>query len=206
MEKNPNLSGLLSHGTPMDKKVKYIGAISRMEIFPTKKKYNIVAVISGPEPQRTMLEKAFIGQAKKLPYICLVIQGKPEEDKRFFINKNIEVISCLTSEELNRAILSSDLFVGRSGYSSIMDLAKLGKPALFIPTPGQTEQEYLAELYVRSGIFYAQKQNDFNLKKGIKTALERGGLDNVFFQNNKMKNAVRDFLASCHSFQNARLK
>jgi len=187
----PNLSGILSHQTPLDKKVKFIGALSRMQFYSREKKQDIIAVISGPEPQRTKLEKVFIEQAKNLPYRCLVVQGKPEENTHYFIGKNIEVIACLTSENLNKAILGSDVFVGRSGYSSVMDLAKLGKPALFIPTPGQTEQEYLAELYAKSGIFHSQKQEEFDLKNGIEKALKKGSLGTQFFNEKKINEKRR---------------
>jgi UDP:flavonoid glycosyltransferase YjiC (YdhE family) len=190
----PNLSGLLSHNTPLHHKVKFIGALSRMRHFEREKKQDIIAVLSGPEPQRTKLEKAFINQAKKLPYRCLVVQGKPEENSHFFIGKNIEVVAYLTSDNLNKAILGSDVYVGRSGYSSVMDLAKLGKPALFIPTPGQTEQEYLAEQFAKSHIFHSQKQEEFDLKNGVEIAMQKGRLAPQFFTDKKMKQVIRNFL------------
>lgn len=199
ISKKTNLSGILSHNTPLNGKVKFIGALSRMKYYEREKKQDIIAVISGPEPQRTKLEKAFIEQAKKLPYRCLVVQGKPEENTHYFIGKNIEVVACLTTDDLNKAILGSDVFVGRSGYSSVMDLAKLRKPALFIPTPGQTEQEYLSNLYAQSGIFHSQKQEEFDLKSGIKIALKNGSLDSHFFDDRKMKKTIRDFLEKIDS-------
>ena len=73
----------------------------------------------------------------------------------------------MNAKDLNTAILQSDLIICRPGYSTIMDLARLGKKAIFIPTPGQTEQEYLAEYFMEKGICFAQKQNDFNLQTAI---------------------------------------
>lgn len=198
---HPNLSGKLSHGTPLYSKVKFIGALSRMQHFPAEKKpahrtgrHDVIAVLSGPEPQRTKLEKKIIEQAKKLPQRFLIVLGKPEESEHFFIGKNIEVKSFLPSKELNQAILASDLFVGRPGYSSVMDLAKLGKPAFFIPTPGQTEQEYLADLFATSSIFHSQKQKDFDLKSGIEIAMQQRSLGGGFFDEKKLKDTVKAFL------------
>ncbi len=191
----PSLSGRLSHGTSI-KGIKYLGALSRLENKILGKKYDVIVVLSGPEPQRTKLEKGILAQAKKLPYRFLIIQGKPEQRDHFFIGKNIEVKSFLRAEELNEALLSSDLFIGRTGYSSLMDLAKLQKSALLIPTPGQTEQEYLGNRLSANGIFHIQTQDALNLKKGIPAALATGGLGDWYFDEPKMKTVINQFLDS----------
>ena len=57
-----------------------------------------------------------------------------------------------------------------------MDLAKLGKKAFFIPTPGQYEQEYLAKKLKKQGLVPFAKQESFklynlqeiNMYKGLK--------------------------------------
>ncbi len=189
----PNLSGKLSHGI-FQKKIRYVGALSRMKFFETQKKYDAIAVLSGPEPQRTFLEKAILEQAAELPYRFLVVQGKTEERERFFIKKNVEVVSFLASEELNEAILSSGIFIGRSGYSTIMDLAKLGKSSLLIPTPGQTEQEYLAKKFYEKGIFNAQIQGKINLEQALKAADQYKGLSNHFSDETLLNKGITSFL------------
>ncbi len=191
----PSLSGRLSHVNSI-KNLKYIGALSRMENAVLEKKYDAIAVLSGPEPQRTKLEKVILEQAKGLPYRFLIVQGRPEQSEHFFIGENIEVTSFLGAGALNKAILSSGLYIGRTGYSSLMDLAKLQKPALLIPTPGQTEQEYLGNRLSANGIFHIQAQKTLDLEKGIPAALAKGGLDGRYFDEEKMKFAISQFLES----------
>ena len=192
----PNLSGVLSHGTPINT-ARFIGALSRMENLQVSQKYDVIAVLSGPEPQRAYLEQAIISQAKKLPYRFLIVQGKTETHGHFMIGENIEVVSSMTSQTLNEAILASDLFIGRTGYSSIMDLVKLGKPALLIPTPGQTEQEYLGNLFSENNVFLIQSQGKLDLKKGMPTALKKRKMGSHFFDSEKMKQALNSFLEKC---------
>ncbi len=159
---NNNLSGKLSHGTAYDG-VTYIGPQSRFQKLNIQKKYKAVIVLSGPEPQRTILEKKIIAQALSLSHKLLLVQGKTEEKKHRFLSDTLEVVSFLTSEELNKAMLSADLIISRSGYSTIMDLEKLGSKAVLVPTPGQTEQEYLADLFHKRGVHLCVKQKDFDL-------------------------------------------
>jgi len=100
----------------------------------------------------------------------VVLLGKPEKfGIKNKIGDKITVYSHLKSKELKDVIINSKVVISRSGYSSIMDLVALGKQAVFIPTPGQTEQEYLAEYYFRNGKFFRMYQHEFDLK----TALEQ---------------------------------
>ena len=98
---------------------------------------------------------------------------------------------------LHKAILESGVFIGRSGYSTIMDLARLGNPALLIPTPGQTEQAYLATKFLTENIFFTQKQNELNLKEGIVEAKKRSGLQGYFFDEKAVSEAISSFLEAC---------
>ncbi|TAK44576.1 MAG: glycosyltransferase [Saprospiraceae bacterium] len=197
VEGEPNLSGELGHSQAGEEpgSFKYIGALSRMHNFEVPRKYDAIAVLSGPEPQRSYLEKEIIGQARRLPFRFLVVQGKTETMVRQFIEKNIEVVSHLASEELNNALLASGVFIGRSGYSSIMDLAKTGRPAILIPTPGQTEQEYLAARFSRQGVFCVQEQGHLDLAEGLKEANRCPGLSPAFFDGGLLEQVVSDFLA-----------
>jgi len=83
------------------------------------------------------------------------------------INRNFEVVDFMTSETLKEAIASSELVISRSGYSTVMDLAMMQAKAMFIPTPGQTEQEYLTENLMKRGIAYSEKQESFELSMAI---------------------------------------
>ncbi|MBK8562236.1 MAG: glycosyltransferase [Saprospiraceae bacterium] len=202
----PNLSGALSHPSPslLRNKITYIGALTRMRP-PTSlpdsagqaiSRYDVIAVLSGPEPQRTELEKLTVEQAAALPIKLLLVQGKPEQTT---INadsypKNIKVVPSMTAEALNQAIFESTVFIGRSGYSTVMDLVRLGKAALLIPTPGQAEQEYLAMKLAAENAFFAQQQHELNLTVGIAEAKERNSLRGVFFDEGALKNAVAALL------------
>ena len=180
-----SLAGRLSKSDQI-KNVKYLGLLSRMIKINTHKKYDIIAVISGPEPQRTKFEELIIKELKPVEKKCLIIQGITNVEKHFQINDNIEVISYLNSKGLNVAIESSELVICRSGYSSIMDLMALGKKAILVPTPGQTEQEYLAERLINQGNFQTQNQRSFSIQNAI-IAFEN---INEKFKNEKHENQL----------------
>lgn len=160
------LAGRLSDNIKL-KKVKYLGILSRMQKKATPRKYEIITILSGPEPQRTKLEEIITKELKSIDKKSLIVQGRTDLERRFELNENIEVVAYLNTAALNEAILSSDLVICRSGYSSIMDLVTLEKEAILIPTPGQTEQEYLARRLKKQGRFSFQDQATFSLKRGI---------------------------------------
>ena len=189
------LSGTLSYpntGVP----AKYIGILSRMEQLDLVKKYDVTIVLSGPEPQRSLFEKKLIEQAKGLLLQFLIIQGKTEKKERFKPAPHIEVISFLTSKELNSVLAESTTIISRSGYSTIMDLAKLGKNAILISTPGQTEQEYLAEYLFKKGVFYTQKQHKLDLKEALKEVERFTGFSPENYQENTLRKVISDWLIS----------
>ncbi len=201
LAKMPNLSGKLSHPVPhrLRQKVKFIGALTRMQLNKVEPlRYDAIAVLSGPEPQRSQLEKALLEQASQLPGSFLLVQGKPELpiSTPDFYPKNIYVVPSMTTEALNQAILESGVFIGRSGYSTVMDLARLGKPALLIPTPGQPEQLYLAEKLAMENAVVAQQQDELDLKTGIAEAKNRTGLSGDMSDENALREAIANLLRS----------
>ena len=166
-DKKENLAGNLSKPNILPEKPIYIGIQSRFENQKKEKKYDFLAIVSGPEPQRTILEKGLILALKDRKEKSLIVLGKPELKNEEQI-RNLTIKSHLKAIDLNTAILQSHLIICRPGYSTIMDLAKLGKKAIFIPTPGQTEQEYLANYFMRKNICFTQNQKEFNLTLAIK--------------------------------------
>lgn len=165
----PNLSGELSHGeTELPAKIQFIGPLSRMKQGAAEPEYDVAVVLSGPEPQRSYLEQRLLEQAILLPQKFIFIQGKTQAKEHHYDADNVEVVSYLTSHDLNEVLLASKVLVCRSGYTSIMDLAALGKKAILIPTPGQTEQEYLAGLLGRQNTFLVQTQEEIDLETGLK--------------------------------------
>jgi UDP:flavonoid glycosyltransferase YjiC (YdhE family) len=156
-EGKDNLSGELGHG-PAPFKLTYIGALSRFRKMRVMQDIDILVVLSGPEPQRSILEKALIPRMNKSK-TCVLVRGKVNESNTEQ-RGNIELRGHATSEELNVLIERSALIICRSGYSSIMDLTLLHKKAILIPTPGQTEQEYLARHVSDNPLFSMLEQKD----------------------------------------------
>ena len=176
-DEQENMTGLLSHKINIKPNLHYIGALSRMKAYQREREYDVAVVLSGPEPQRSQLESLLMEQALALPMDFIFVQGKPNTNTQFFAADNVEVVSYLTSSALNDVINASKVMVCRSGYSSIMDLAALRKKALLIPTPGQTEQEYLAKYFQKNEIFPYQEQSKIKLEEGIKSLSKYDGLD-----------------------------
>ena len=196
-EKKPTLSGKLSHqknGIPNIKNTKYIGALSRMKKEKKPLKRKAIIILSGPEPQRTFLEKKILEQAAELPHQFLLVKGQTEKEERFYFSKNIEVVSFLASEELNQAIAESEIVISRSGYTTLMDLVFLEKKAILMPTPGQTEQEYLAAHFHQQKIFFTTSQKDLNLKQALKEVESFSGFKNDTFEKNTFEKIVLELL------------
>jgi len=160
-----SLSGKLGHLKKHRIPVKYIGPLSRMKPQQLPIKYAVLCLLSGPEPQRSILEekliKIFRGSGKKV----VIVRGVVEEVVRKQEDSNLTVINFLPSKELEKLINESDLVICRSGYTTIMDLAVMGKKAFFIPTPGQYEQQYLAERLASKNVVPFCKQEEFELAK-----------------------------------------
>lgn len=168
-----NLSGDLSHKYALPRNTHYIGPLSRFEKLKTENgkeapdKYDLVALISGPEPQRTLFESIITAQALRSFLRTLIVQGKPESGSMEAIGGTVTVIPHLQTAELFEIIRSASLVISRPGYSTVMDLAAIGGKAIFVPTPGQTEQEYLGELLMKKGIAYCMKQDKLDLQAAL---------------------------------------
>lgn len=161
-----SLSGKLA--TPqLNMNLKYIGPLSRMRPKTCPITYKVVAVLSGPEPQRSYLEQELLHQLTLMNEQCALVSGLPKSLDPVEKRKNLTLIPFLQADQLNELIASAEVVICRSGYSSVMDLATLGKKAILIPTPGQTEQEYLAQYFYRKQIYYYQNQGEIDLKKAF---------------------------------------
>ncbi|SDS19055.1 conserved hypothetical protein [Gramella sp. MAR_2010_147] len=180
VEGEKNLSGILGHLKKKPENVKYIGPLSRLEKLETPELYDFLILLSGPEPQRSILESILLKEFRNSKAQILLIRGFFSEDSLEFTNPNINIKNHLFGEALEEAINASKYVISRSGYTSIMDLAKLDKKAFFIPTPGQKEQEYLAKRLNQLGIAPYCKQRDFNLSllRNIETYKGLGNFGN----------------------------
>lgn len=170
----PNLSGKLGHLEKDPENVKYIGPLSRLQKRKIATKYNLMVILSGPEPQRTLLEEKLIEELDNYQGNILFIKGKIESNQMVTEKNQFTFYNYMNSGQLERAFNESELILCRSGYTTIMDLAYLGKKAFLIPTPGQYEQEYLAKKFKEEGIAPSCKQEKFKLSKLNKVALYRG--------------------------------
>jgi len=184
----PGLSGDLSHKYPLPRNARFIGPLTRFELSESMLKENkgigvITAIISGPEPQRTVFEDLVTSQLSRLNLAGTIVSGKPESERNETANNNLKILPHLGTEEMKDLINSSSIVICRSGYSSIMDLHALGAKALFVPTPGQTEQIYLAELHKKTGTASCRDQESLNLKYDIEDAMTYKGFENKLIQS-----------------------
>lgn len=163
VEHAPNLSGKLGHSEENNLKLKYIGPLSRLHKKPIAKKYDLMVILSGTEPQRRMLEEKLREELKNYSGKTLFVRGVVEADEEVIQDGNITFYNFMNSAALEDAFNQSEVILCRSGYSTIMDLAQMGRKAFFIPTPGRYEQEYLAKKLKKSGLVPYATQNDFKI-------------------------------------------
>lgn len=196
-EKEPNLSGDLSHKYPISETTFFIGPLSRFKTDQHQQEieYDVMAILSGPEPQRTIFERIVSEQLFKSGLRSLIVFGLPEKTKKIEQKGNVTMISHLNSDEMEQMINRSKLIIARSGYSTIMDLSALQKKAIFIPTPGQTEQEYLAKELFKKQIAYYQKQSEFDLTKAIVESGKFSGFTKQI-NNTELENRIDLMLSS----------
>ena len=209
LENTPNLAGELSHGYfPKNLKIKYLGVLSRFEkinvgevsnladVDYNIQKYKAAFILSGPEPQRSIFEKKIrqqLHQQANDNESFLLIRGT-EKANNFNTEtlSNLEIHDVLTSNLLNKKMMHSEVIICRSGYSSIMDLVCLQKAAVLIPTPGQTEQEYLAKELMHQNQFFSQKQDDFNLQTALMSYKSYKNFAHLDMRKNTLKEIVAE--------------
>lgn len=146
----------------------WIGILSRFEQTEViEKEYQLAAIISGPEPQRSLFEKIILDQLNDLAIKAILIRGKLNENAIQSSNKNLIIVNYLQGEELQSVIDRSEVIICRSGYSTMMDLAKLNKKAIVVPTPGQTEQEYIGFQLMKKGVVFCQHQDKLDIEQAL---------------------------------------
>lgn len=175
-----NLSGNLSHTRPLSPaRFRFIGPLSRMSkdiSLPVDAPiFKAAVVLSGPEPQRTIFEEIVLKQAASITDSIAIVRGLTETNNEHR-KGNLYLTDHLTTEAINRLLLRSEVVIARSGYSTLMDLAAIGKKAALVPTPGQTEQEYLAGRSMELGLYYSVAQQKFDLLNAMTQAVRYSGL------------------------------
>ncbi|MEM6346102.1 MAG: glycosyltransferase [Bacteroidota bacterium] len=201
---NFNLSGILSHRFPPPENACFIGPLSRFnrsEITSVRRSRNlpskapeILIVLSGPEPQRSYLEAKIKAQWLDIKASIWLVQGKTEQTNYEICNEHL-LISFLETEDLQWALQNAQIVISRPGYSSIMDYAVLGlQKVILIPTPGQTEQEYLAEGLAQQKIALKLPQSKLDLPAAIKEIAHYKGFDTIEVEEEGLRSAIEAVL------------
>ncbi len=203
-QKDRQLAGSLAHTYPPPSKAYFVGTLSRFTGLKKKplsaemealfsQKIEIAAILSGPEPQRSILSQKIRKQAAHLSQNVWIIEGKTEE-KTIRTEGNITTFSFLTENELFYLFENQPIIISRGGYSSLMDFVAVGlQKCILIPTPGQTEQEYLAKyLALQKKALYV-KQEALDLQQQILQMENLVGFE-TWGENKGVENEVERFL------------
>lgn len=174
---------------------KRIGLLSRFSSNAVPgNQYDVVAIISGPEPQRTIFENMVRSQLAKFTGKWLMVNGLPDGAEH--ADESVTEMNHLRASELNSILMGANLVIARSGYSTIMDLAALGKKAILIPTPGQTEQAYLAQHLSKHGWIVTYNQQNFDLQESLSAAEKTNPMPRVD-PNALLLQTITDLLCRC---------
>lgn len=175
-----SLAGTLSHPPQLPPiPTRYIGLLSRFERLPPAgagepPSCDLLVLLSGPEPQRTIFEKRVLDQLSAYSGSTILVRGLPGPGVSAILpgegGIGVRVYNHLPGKALNAVMAGAGIVLCRAGYSTIMDLLKLGKKAILVPTPGQTEQEYLGSYLSGKGIALCREQSTFSLSGALAQA------------------------------------
>ena len=189
-----NLAGELAHSGRIahHRSLHYIGLLADVKKADDPEDIDVFITISGPEPQRSRFEEIILEQLPKLQGKIVVLLGKPGEFDNHKIG-NAEIYTHLPRTKISELMNRAKVVVSRSGYSTVMELIALKKKAVLIPTPGQSEQEYLARHFASKQLFYTTSQQQINLQDDLQKALQcpAKGLD---LEVNNLNLFLKEFL------------
>lgn len=196
-EEENNLAGELSHP---DKKpvtpLHYIGLLSRFNKQNiAEKKDHLLIILSGPEPQRSMLENKIIAEISHFNGSAVIVRGLPGSASLIPSTNMIHFYTHLPAKEMNEEMMKAEYIISRSGYSTIMDIISLQKKSILIPTPGQTEQEYLGEYLMKKRMAISLSQKEFSLNKGLSKAKDFNYRYISFDNTALLKTAIQNFIS-----------
>lgn len=144
-----------------------LGLLSSLKTVKREKIYKVCAILSGPEPQRSILEEKLVSQLAALPFRSVIVRGLMKAGAELQVTEKSDIIDFANAQQISELIAASETVICRSGYSSVMDLIKLNASAILIPTPGQTEQEYLARSLRNKKWFYSVNQDEIELSSDL---------------------------------------
>ena len=175
-EDGDNLTGSLAadRKLPPEKFVR-IGILSRFNHSqagtPAFHQIPVLVLMSGQENQRTVLENMLIDALDGCGRNVLFVRGVGDSRAPLVDTDNIKFCNLLSGNELRDALMAAELIICRAGYSTLCDVVALKKRAVIIPTPGQTEQEYLAERLDGKFGFRSISQGDVDFADKIAKAI-----------------------------------
>ena len=170
VEGTNNLAGDISRSKLKTPPLDYIGPLSTIKIDPNKADLPLLVVLSGPEPQRTYLEEKIVKQSVHLPIQTILVRGTNQAHDYHNIPAHLSILDLVDRKTLAGLIERAQTMICRSGYTSLLDFSLNPKRLYFIPTPGQWEQEYLAEHWKSQMGIPFTTQKDFDLKKAYEDA------------------------------------
>jgi uncharacterized protein (TIGR00661 family) len=170
-----NIAGLLSHPNKIPQTpIQYLGPLSRFSKSPSEANhsftYKYCIILSGPEPQRTILEEIILAQIASTNEKGILVRAKLDEQTDLPNHNNLTIENHLSGKDLQKAIECAEFVITRSGYTSVMELLSLEKKMILIPTPGQTEQEYLGNKLMQQQWAIVIEQDKFNLNGALETS------------------------------------
>ncbi|MDA7501792.1 glycosyl transferase family 28 [Chitinophagales bacterium] len=207
-EGSDNLSGDLSHpkkSSPYTIPISFIGPLSRFSLFSVNerrtrrsdnetKESQLLFLLSGPEPARSIFETLIVKQLYESGEKAVLVRGTKQGRPLAVVPPDLEIHELLSARELYPLIQQAKMIVCRSGYSSVMDMICLNKKAILVPTPGQTEQEYVADHLMSNPLFGTTAQENFNLLGQLKARIENRREENELVLNDQLLAKAIDYL------------
>jgi hypothetical protein len=188
-----DVSGIDTHPIPKY----YLGIVSELQSQPAQGKFDAVAILSGPEPQRSHFEQLIIKQLSSIPGNFAIVRGLPELDEPVKKEGNLVIYPFLSRNELSGLLNETQVVIARSGYTTLMDLAKTGHKAILCPTPGQYEQIYLADRLDHLGQCVYVRQDHLDLSKSLADVQHKHPLG--FGTNAVEEDFIDRLMHLCHS-------
>lgn len=166
-----SLAGRLAQVKVLPKNAQYMGLLSRFAgdgyNYYNEAADTLLVLLSGPEPQRSILSGILWRQLLNYKGKVIFAEGSDNAPTPPEVPVHITYHKRLTGAALQNALKEAKVVICRSGYSTLMDLAATGKNAILIPTPGQTEQEYLGSKMQETRRHYTMAQDGFDLDAAL---------------------------------------
>lgn len=179
--------------------VHFAGILSRFQPCPAPAKNgNVLIIISGPEPQRTIFENIILRDLQSHPGKVVLVRGLPGTTETIQVPAGVTVYNHANAITLNKLICDAEIIISRSGYTTVMDIFKLRRKYIMVPTPGQPEQEFLGVYLHAKQLAYSVSQPSFSLSKEL-TAVNSFSFRFINDSMEDYKFVVRDFVKSLNT-------